>query len=162
MAFGKFGKYHPDGADVHLSDVDVVALVRREAAHARIRLAVDIERRTIQTDPLHVQYIVVNLLHNALKYSDGPVDVRLAANGEGARLEVADTGIGIPRTELDALFSPFFRASNVAGRPGTGMGLPIVKKSANLVGARIAVESTVGAGTTFTVDFPAAVSATRS
>lgn len=155
MAFGKFGRYHPDGADVHVSDVDLVALVDAEAGSPRVSFTAAVERLPLETDPLHVQYVVANLVQNALKYSEATVRVHVdeAADGAGAVI-VADDGIGVPRAELDALFSPFYRASNVAARPGTGMGLAIVKKSANLVGARVTVESTEGAGTTFAVVFP--------
>lgn len=155
MAFGKFGRYHPDVVDVHVSDVDLVALVSAETTDPRVSFAAGVERLRLETDPLHVQYVVVNLLHNALKYSDGTVRVLVdqAADGAGV-VAVADAGIGIPRRELDALFSPFYRASNVAARPGTGLGLAILKKSANLVGAHVAVESAEGVGTTFVVTFP--------
>lgn len=156
MAFGKFGRYHPDGVDVHVSEVDLVALVAVEAGDPRVSFVAAVDRLPLETDPLHVRYIVANLVQNALKYSDGVVRVLVGEAAEGGGvLTVADRGIGVPRAELDALFSPFYRASNVLARPGTGMGLAIVKKSANLVGARVTVDSVEGGGTTFVVSFPA-------
>lgn len=116
----------------------------------------------IESDPLHARYIVVNLLLNALKYSEGLVRIGVSGDGAEARVVVADDGIGVPPDDLEALFSPFFRASNVADRPGSGMGLAIVKKSANLLGARIAVESAEGAGTTVTIAFPPSVDRSRA
>lgn len=163
MAFGKFGRYHPDGADVHVSDVDLVALAGAAATDPRVSFVAAAERVPLETDPLHVQYVVVNLVQNALKYSDGTVRVHVDEGPDGGGvLTVADDGIGVPRSELDALFSPFYRASNVAARPGTGMGLAIVKKSAKLVGAHVSVESTEDVGTTFVVTFPAGPAAWRA
>ncbi len=160
MAFGKFGRYHPDGADVRVSRFDLVELLRAEVAalrEPRVRLETPLEARPLETDPLHVRYVVVNLLHNAVKYSPpgSPVDVTLEPVGDRLLLTVRDCGIGIPQDDLDRLFSPFFRASNVGATPGTGMGLAIVKKSANLISAELAVETAAGAGTTFTVSLSA-------
>jgi signal transduction histidine kinase len=158
MAFGKFGRYHPDGVDVHPVGFDLVALVEEEVARAvepaRLELTTAGPTLEIESDPLQVRYLVVNLLQNALKYSDDRVRVRVGGDDDSATVEVADAGIGIPENELAELFSPFFRASNVAGRPGTGMGLAIVKKSAHLIGARVEVETGLGAGTTFTISLP--------
>jgi signal transduction histidine kinase len=158
MAFGKFGRYHPDGVDVHPIRFDVVALVEEEvtraAEPARLELTKELPTLEVESDPLHVRYLVVNLLQNALKYSDDRVRVRIGGNDGAGSIVVADTGIGIPEGEVDALFSPFFRASNVADRPGTGMGLAIVKKSARLIGARVEVEMSPGGGTTFRIALP--------
>jgi signal transduction histidine kinase len=164
MAFGKFGRYYPDGADVRISRFDLAALVDRELAAAaagpgarhRLERTGDARECAVETDEQHLRYIVVNLLHNAVKYSapGTPVVLRLDADDACARISVADRGIGIAQTELDELFSPFYRASNVGVRPGSGMGLAIVKRSATLVGASIDVDSALGAGTTFNVRVP--------
>lgn len=166
MAFGKFGRYHPDGVEVHISEFDLVALVTAEVAAVRAARPVDltaVPEWQLASDPLHVRYIVVNLLQNAIKYSDARSAVRVAVDGgaTSSRVVVADDGIGIPHRDLEPLFSPFFRASNVADRSGTGMGLAIVRKSANLIGAQIAVESTPGVGTTFVVSLPRSPTAWR-
>jgi hypothetical protein len=161
MAFGKFGRYHPDGVDVRVERFDLVALLRDElaalaagpgAAH-RLRFETGAEACQLETDREHVRYIVVNLLQNAVKYSRPGSEVRLAleVEGEQIRLRVSDEGIGVPEAEIAELFSPFYRASNVESRPGTGMGLAIVKKSAGLIGARVSVDSPRGEGTAFTV-----------
>ena len=78
----------------------------------------------------------------------------LEAMDDQAVITVADEGIGIPPAELEELFSPFYRASNVGDVPGTGMGLAIVKKSARLIGAKIEVASVQGNGTRFRVTLP--------
>ena len=164
MAFGKFGRYHPDGADVHATRFDLVRTLREEVtalaagagAGHQLRFESDIETCTVETDLEHVRYVVVNLLQNAVKYSEPGTVVALSLGvGEGeARLCVRDEGIGIPAEDVAALFSPFYRASNVAARPGTGMGLAIAKKSASLLGGTIAVRTAAGQGTTFTVILP--------
>lgn len=168
MAFGKFGRYHPDGIDVQISEFDLVALVTAEVAAASasgpVGLTTDVPEWSLASDPLHVRYIVVNLLQNAIKYSDAQsvVIVEVKGGPNVGRVIVADNGIGIPPQDVEALFSPFFRASNVATRSGTGMGLAIVKKSASLIGARVSVDSEIGEGTTFAVSLPRAPTAWRA
>ena len=72
------------------------------------------------------------------------------------RIEVADSGIGIPPDELGRLFERFYRASNAerAGRPGSGLGLSVVKEIVELHGGRVEVASTPGRGTTVTAWLP--------
>lgn len=164
MAFGKFGRYQPGGVEVRIEWIDLVDLLRtdidwlesEQGASGRLRLYTSLDSCRVESDREHVRYITVNLLQNALKYSaaDSVVVASLAQVGSEVRLRVADRGIGIPRDEVNLLFSPFYRASNAVSHPGTGMGLAIVKRSAKLVGARLEVETDEGRGTTFTVWFP--------
>ena len=100
-----------------------------------------------------IRHIFSNLLSNALKYSPagGIVYWRVYAENERTVLEVQDQGIGIPADELHHLFDSFHRASNVGAIAGTGLGLSIVKKSVELHGGTIAVRSTIGQGSCFTV-----------
>ncbi len=161
MAFGKFGKYYPGGADVRISKFDLVALLREELAavaqasapsHA-LRFTCPVETCPLETDRNHVRYIFVNLLHNAIKYSEPgtEVTVDLRLESDAVCLQVADRGLGVPQAEVDRLFSPFFRASNVDSRPGTGMGLAIVKRSADLIGGKVSVNTRLNVGSVFTV-----------
>jgi signal transduction histidine kinase len=102
--------------------------------------------------------LIDNLLSNAVKFTPpgGAVTVTAAMRGALVRLEVADTGVGIPADELDMLFGRFFRASTARTVPGTGLGLSIAKSIAEAHGGTIDVKSEVGSGTTFIVDLPVA------
>ncbi|MGN6188986.1 MAG: sensor histidine kinase [Conexibacter sp.] len=107
-----------------------------------------------------------NLLLNALKFTPpgGRVTVRLGSDGTQARIEVADTGIGIAQADLPHLFDRFYRASNATGRsgPGLGLGLTSVRTIVEGHGGSVSVRSREGEGTSFTVVLPAADSGSRS
>ncbi len=117
-------------------------------------------------DPVYVDRemwgkIVLNLLSNAFKYTlEGRIAVRLEAQREGssgcAQLTVEDTGIGIPDHELPHLFERFHRVDSARGRTqeGTGIGLALVAELIRLHGGTVAVRSTVGQGSAFTVSLP--------
>ena len=108
-------------------------------------------------DPADLDRIVVNLVRNAVKYTArGRVRVSLEMAGGRVRLEVADTGIGIPREALPSLFNEFYRAPNAkaADESGTGLGLAIVKLLVARYGGEIGVASEEGKGTTMTVTLP--------
>ncbi|QJE98807.1 PAS domain S-box protein [Luteolibacter luteus] len=111
---------------------------------------------TAQADERLLRHVLINLLSNAVKYSEEGQPVAFRATGmEGAvRFEVQDHGIGIPEDELAQLFAAFQRGSNVGQRPGTGLGLVIVKQSAELHGGTIEVESHLNSGTTVIVTIP--------
>ena len=100
--------------------------------------------------------ILTNLLSNAVKYSPKgeTVNFELACQDEVVTFRIQDQGMGIPPEDLSRLFESFYRASNVGSIQGTGLGLSIVKKSVDLHGGQLAVESALGIGTTFTVMLP--------
>jgi PAS domain S-box-containing protein len=112
----------------------------------------------LYTDATKVKVIVKNLVSNALKYtSQGSVTVRARRHYPGLEISVADTGRGIPKEEVANIFRPFHQlrdGSNIEP-PGAGLGLYIVQRFAELIGAEIHVESEVGRGSTFTVRLPA-------
>jgi hypothetical protein len=100
--------------------------------------------------------ILTNLLSNAIKYSPegGTVFFELSCHDEAVTFRIQDKGIGISLKDQQQLFEPFYRAANVDQIKGTGLGLSIVKKCVEVHRGRIAVDSDVGLGTTFTVTLP--------
>ena len=111
----------------------------------------------LKGDPHKLQQIIVNLVGNAVKFTDhGFISVRVHPKDtlEGSmiiRFEVADTGVGIPPDRLEAIFEPFTQANSSISRTygGTGLGTTICKNLVRLMGGSIAVQSTPNAGTTF-------------
>lgn len=101
-----------------------------------------------------------NLISNAVKYTlvGGKATVMLSQSEDDASVTVTDTGIGIPKDAIEHLFTEFYRAPNARQieSKGTGLGLSIVKDTVTRFGGRIAVQSEVGAGSSFTVSFPLA------
>lgn len=112
----------------------------------------------IRHDPQRIGQVVTNLVGNALKFTarGGAVSVELRSTGEGARIEIRDTGVGIDASELPRIFDRFYRGSraNEARGSGSGLGLAIVKSIVDLHAGRITVESRLGVGTTFVVTLP--------
>lgn len=110
----------------------------------------------IDGDPVLIRQIVSNLLSNAVKYSDAgsTVTVRAKLEGDAAVVSVSDEGVGIPPDELERLFTRFFRASTSEGRPGSGIGLHLLRHFVDMHDGGVDVVSEVGVGTTFTVTLP--------
>lgn len=110
--------------------------------------------------PADLRSAFSNLVSNAVRYTPGGggITIRLERHGDGARLAVTDTGHGIPAAHLPRLAERFYRvsASRSRERGGTGLGLSIVKHVLHLHGARLAIESDVGRGSTFSCQFDAA------
>jgi signal transduction histidine kinase len=104
--------------------------------------------------------VCANLISNAVRYTPngGTITVALARTADDVEIVVADTGIGISPADQHRLFDEFFRSTNPAAlsTPGTGLGLSIVHRIVERHHGRIAVESELGSGTTFTVTLPAA------
>jgi PAS domain S-box-containing protein len=122
-------------------------------------------RRSVPEDtpPLHgdarrVRQILLNLLSNALKYTDpgGRVSVSVTTDRDWISIHVADTGVGIPREDLERVFRPFEQTSYAIGKAkdGTGLGLPLTRELALQHGGAVQLDSEVGKGTTATVRFP--------
>jgi signal transduction histidine kinase len=110
----------------------------------------------IRADERLLEHIFTNLLTNAIKYSDAGRLVRFEIGCAEAEIVcvVRDQGIGIAEADKEWLFNAFHRGLNVDDRPGTGLGLVIVKRCVELHGGKIKVESQIGAGTVVTVRLP--------
>lgn len=115
----------------------------------------------VEGDALRLRQAFGNLLSNSIKYShDGQaVVVRALAVDRQAVISFVDWGLGIPREDLPQIAEPFFRSQATEGVPGTGLGLAIAKQMIEMHGGRLAVESELGSGSTFTVYLPLDVEA---
>jgi len=110
-------------------------------------------------DPLRLRQVLCNLLSNAIKFTGRGGTIRVSAgyDGEQWQIDVADNGMGVPADELGSLFDRFFRASNarIAGLPGVGLGLAVVKAVTELHGGSVRARSLAGQGSMFSVCLPA-------
>jgi PAS domain S-box-containing protein len=103
-----------------------------------------------------MRQVITNLLSNAIKYSPngGSVKLNLIYQFQEVFISIQDEGIGIPEADQKRLFEVFHRAVNVGNIPGTGLGLPIVKRAVEAHGGTISVESQISQGTTFIIRIP--------
>ena len=153
-------------ADVPLGQLiretlSLTGCVRREGGlfvgEVEVRAEVPPGLRPIRADPGKLKQVLINLVGNALKFTErGSVTVRVVADpatGEAERIDVADTGIGIPKERQAAVFEAFEQADATTARRyhGTGLGLTISRTLLQQMGYRVSVASEVGKGTTFSV-----------
>lgn len=111
----------------------------------------------LETDPGLFKQILINLLNNAMKFTDaGEIRLVLEVDGKDLLCTVQDTGIGIPPDQLQRIFEPFHQADADGKRPteGTGLGLTVSRRLARLLGGDLTVQSRPGEGSTFTVRCP--------
>jgi PAS domain S-box-containing protein len=115
---------------------------------------------SVLADPEKLQQIVLNLLGNAVKFTEPGGSITLSSEfaGQCIEIKVADTGPGIPSEKLDRIFDPFVQAERRLNQPvqGVGLGLAISQDLAQAMGGKITVESEVGEGSTFTLSLPRA------
>ena len=144
--------------DLELFCLELVEQLQLNADKRRIELVFDAQGRIEQSawDESLLRHILGNLLANAIKYSaDGSkVLFELIPQEREIVFRVRDSGIGIPPEDLQKLFEPFHRASNVGRIPGTGLGLAIAKSCVEAHQGKITVDSEVERGTTITVILP--------
>ena len=156
------GKLELDVAPFDLRDlVDQVGVMWSETAREKgLGLSLEIDPATpawVLGDVARVRQILLNLISNALKFTDrGGVAVRVAPAASGVALSVVDTGVGMTTEQRARLFTPFVQGDRSIARRfgGTGLGLTICRHLADLMGGEVAVESTPGEGSTFTVTLP--------
>ena len=136
--------------------------MRREfaalAANKGLRLEVESCDDRVHSDASLVGQVIRNLVANAIKYTrDGSVRVRCIREREHLKLEVIDTGVGIPASELARIYDDFYQigVSTNMSRDGYGLGLSIVSRIVSLLGLQLEVQSEVGKGTLFSLTLPA-------
>jgi signal transduction histidine kinase len=137
-------------------------LIDERAKKAKLAFGVDCPASlpALSADPRLLKQILLNLLSNAVKFTPegGSVSVRAALEHDGALiLAVADTGIGIAPEHIERALTPFGQVDSRLARKyeGTGLGLPLVKAMADMHGAALRIDSTVGKGTIVSLRFPA-------
>jgi signal transduction histidine kinase len=145
---------------VHLSGIvaEAVSLVQPTATQKQLPIVQTVRHDTVlSTDRGKVRQILVNLLSNAVKFTDeGRIEVIADTAGDQISVSVQDSGVGIAREDLQRVFEPFRQLQNATTRTvgGTGLGLAVSRRFAELLGGTITVESTVGQGSTFTLTIP--------
>jgi signal transduction histidine kinase len=154
----ELGTLQPAVREVAIGDIlSEVRDICAPAAHEK-----DVEFRLIgssawvRTDPDMMLTILINLVGNAIKYTDrGRVLIGCRRHGDQLRIEVHDTGVGIAEDQLSVIFDEFRRVET-SSRKGYGLGLSIVRRTADLLGHHVIVRSTVARGSCFAVALPLA------
>lgn len=109
---------------------------------------------SVEFDDMLLRQIILNIVSNAVKFSEDIVTITLNMLRQDFVIEIADTGAGIPEEDQSRIYDTFFRSKNVETISGTGIGLSIVKKLIDRCRGTIEFESQVNVGTTFTLTFP--------
>jgi len=150
-----------DFVDVDHLIADCLTLLRESAARAKIELAVvkDARLPPAYADERKLKQILINLLGNAIKFTGagGSVEVAATVAASGTlQVSVRDSGAGIRPEDVAKVFEPFgqLRGAIESGQPGTGLGLPLSRKLAELHGGTLEIESAEGAGTTVLLSLP--------
>jgi two-component system phosphate regulon sensor histidine kinase PhoR len=162
-------KIETGSTQLHLDSVDVATVVtgsverialfaERQGVVLRAELPPDGDRPRVRGDVERLGQLLINLLHNAIKFSEegDKVTVRVTGARDTVVIAVADEGVGIPRGDIERIFERFYKVdkARVRGKGGTGLGLAIARHIAEGHGGRLAVESEEGRGATFTVTLP--------
>jgi signal transduction histidine kinase len=144
---------------------EVTAIVEPTLSTNSVRIVRDISPDIVplNTDREKLREVILNLLGNAVKFTDrGQIRISAYQDNGDLRLAVADTGIGIDHADINRIFEEFDRGqlTSASGYRGTGLGLAIVKRLVDVLGGSIAIESEIGKGTTFIVTLPISHEAT--
>ena len=152
------GSYEWKELDLYESAREVVDSLMDVAAEKQVALRLEGSSQTIRGAGELVRGLIYNLCDNAIKYNrpNGTVMVSVTREEGCPVLTVADNGIGIPEEEQDRVFERFYRVDKSRSKEvgGTGLGLSIVKHSAQVLGAKISLDSRLGEGTTIRIHFP--------
>jgi signal transduction histidine kinase len=163
LAFARVEGKHED---LNRTDVDAGRIVREVgelmeplALQKKLQLTVSVVDHAVNltTDADKLRQVLVNLVGNAVKYTkSGSIALRLIDATDEVRVQVQDTGVGIDPEDLPHIFEPFWQVDRTRRSidGGTGLGLSVVQRVVELLGGKVAVESEVGVGSTFTVVLP--------
>ncbi len=155
-----------DRLSLCIEPVDAGAIVKRAVEttaglaweRQRVQVAAEVEEALpkVQADALRLEQALLNLLQNAIRHTPagGVVVAAACRRGHVLRLEVADTGEGIPVQDLPRIWEKFYRASGEPATSGSGLGLALVKEFCQAMRAQVGVESQPGQGSQFWIEFP--------
>ncbi|WP_149496752.1 sensor histidine kinase [Roseiconus lacunae] len=160
LEYSRIGKNEQQVETIHLRGF-VSSVLEMLEDTAEVTISVSGGDFEIETPVPPLRQVLLNLVVNAIKYNDkgteGRVEIRLEESGDFARVNVIDNGKGIEQTHFDRIFKMYQRVSP-GNIEGSGMGLAIVKKQVERLGGTIKLESSVGTGSTFLVDWPKRIS----
>ena len=145
---------------VKMADVvsRVVDRLRAQAERAGLQMGADVPPGlpAVSADEARIEQVLLNLVHNAIKFTPpgGRVRVSAGKEGDGLVVSVSDTGVGISEDDLPRVFERFYKADKARAGGGTGLGLAIAKHVVEAHGGRIWVESVEGRGATFSFSLP--------
>ncbi len=136
---------------------DIMHFVGPRAAEGRVEIILDLPKScNIIADRRSLKQVFINLMSNAVKFTPegGQVKVKVTKTTDGARVTISDTGIGIPHNDIEKLGRPFEQVENqfTKSKGGSGLGLAISKSLVDLHNGSLTIASSVGAGTTVTVE----------
>lgn len=134
----------------------VLIYFNEDSTKRKINLKVNGRQKSVFTDKLLMTQILIDVISNAFKYSEGRKDPILTISylEKEIIIEVVDFGIGIAETEKQTLFTPFYSCTNVNGLQGNGLGLFISKKFTEILKGSLVIESREQLGTTIKLTFP--------
>lgn len=162
--FLSLGKLDEGKVETHISELELEAFLHdlvdemkgllKEGQHVDIQYA---GTKVIHCDRKLLKNILLNLLTNAIKFSDpgSPIRIKTNVNDREAVVSVIDEGIGMSEEDMKHLFSSFFRGANAINIQGTGLGLHIVKRHIDLMKGKVSVKSKLNEGTQITITLPA-------
>jgi two-component system phosphate regulon sensor histidine kinase PhoR len=147
-------------ASVYIAELIASVGQRLKAQADRASLQINIDLKSIlppiDADRDRIEHVLVNLLHNAIKFTPpgGTITVSASSENNNIRVSVTDTGVGIPADDLPRIFERFYKADRARSGGGTGLGLAIAKHIIEAHSGKIWAESVEGKGTTFTFTLP--------
>jgi protein-histidine pros-kinase len=154
-------EFRPEETDLAALTAEVRDILRGLASNKRLRVEIEVDEdaRRVVVDGARVKQILYNFLSNAIKFTpeNGRINIRVVSEGPALfRIAVQDTGVGIPPEQLGRLFVEFQQldAGTAKRYQGTGLGLALTKRIAEAHGGHVAVSSTPGSGSTFSVILP--------
>lgn len=159
-----FGKYESKKIKKEIKKINLDTYIKtlvnnyfnRALEAGKIQIKIMGKKQVFHTDETLLTYILTNLISNAFKYSDGKSNplILISYLEKEIEIEVIDFGIGIPKNEIQYLFTSFFRASNTTTIIGSGLGLTIAKQFTVFLNGKIELKSKENFGTTIKLNFP--------